>query len=160
MSHALIPGSFDPMTLGHLDIIKRARAHYDKVTVAVLINDQKTYTYTLAQRTEIARLTLEAYPEIDVISDEGLLVDVFDRIGADVIIKGVRNERDRVYEERMAIANKELNPRARTVFLQAADDFEDISSTRVREMLSRGEVPEGLLAPAVIAYIKGEKGCV
>ena len=158
MSHALIPGSFDPMTLGHLDIVKRARAHYDKVTVAVLINEEKTYTYTLEQRTEIARLTLASYPEIDVVSDKGLLVDVFERIGADVIVKGVRNERDRIYEERMAIANKELNPRAKTVFLQAADDFEDISSTRVREIMAKGEIPEGMLAPAVIAYIQSKKG--
>ncbi len=154
MSHALIPGSFDPMTLGHLDIIKRARAYYDKVTVAVLINDQKNYTYTLEERTEMAKLTLAGLPDVAVVSDTGLLVDLFDRLGADVIVKGVRNERDRAYEEKMAAYNLERNPRAKTVFMQAADDYEAVSSTRVRELLSKGEAAEDLLAPAVVAYLK------
>ena len=154
MSHALIPGSFDPMTLGHLDIVKRARMLYDKVTVAVLVNEQKTYLCTLEEREELARLTLANYPDVAVVSDTGLLVDVFDRVGADVIVKGVRNEVDRAYEENMASANLARNPRVVTVLLEAADDFVDVSSTRVREMLAAGEPTEELLAPAVAAYLK------
>ena len=132
MTHALIPGSFDPMTLGHLDIIKRARGLYDKVTVAVMINESKTYAHTLEERAEMARLTLCDLPDVEVITDAGLLVDLFDRIGADVIVKGIRNETDRIYEEKMAAANLARNPRAKTVFLQAADDYETVSSTDVR----------------------------
>ncbi len=158
MCHAVIPGSFDPMTLGHLDIIKRARAHYDKVSVAILINESKKYLFSLEQRVEIARLTLQDYPEVEVVSDTGLLVDLFDKIGADVIVKGVRNEKDRAYEEKMAAYNLEHNPRAKTVFLQAADDFEDVSSTRVRELLKNGGSLEGLIAPAAIPYLLANRG--
>ncbi len=158
MSHALIPGSFDPMTLGHLDIVKRARKHYDKVSVAVLINESKQYLFTLEERAEIARLTLKDLPDVQVVSDTGLLVDLFDRLGADVIVKGVRNEADRAYEEKMAAYNAEHNPRARTVFLQAADDFEDVSSTRVRELLKSGEIPGGLIAESALPYIMDKIG--
>lgn len=154
MSHALIPGSFDPMTLGHLDVIKRARAQYDKVTVAVLVNENKQYLFSIEQRAKIAALTVAHLSDVDVIYDTGLLVDVFDRVGADVIVKGVRNEKDRAYEESMACANLARNPRAKTVFLEAADDFEDVSSTRVRELLAKGESLDGLLAPAVIDYLE------
>ena len=154
MSHALIPGSFDPMTLGHLDVIKRARAYYDKITVAVLINPNKQYLCTLEEREMLARMTLAAYPDVEILSDTGMLVDVFDRVGADVILKGVRNEFDRAYEDDMAKANLALNPRAKTVFLEAADDFDDVSSTRVREMLRKGEALDGLLHPDVIRYFE------
>ena len=159
MSHALIPGSFDPMTLGHLDIVKRARSHYDKVTVAVMINENKTYTHTLEERTEIARLTLADLPDVEVVADDGLLVDLFDRLGADVIVKGIRNEKDRAYEEKMAAANLARNPRAVTVYLQAADDFEFVSSTAVRELLAKGELPDGLVSDRVIEYFRAHGAC-
>jgi len=152
MSRALIPGSFDPITVGHLDIIKRATALYDEVVVAVMINDQKEYAFSLAERTEMVRLATEATPMVSVIADEGLLIDLFDRVGADVIVKGVRNETDRVYEEKMAAWNLAHNPRAHTVFLQAADDFESVNSTNVRALLRAGELPTGLLPPAVMTY--------
>ena len=153
MSHALIPGSFDPMTLGHLNIIKRALSHYDKVTVAVMINDQKSYLHTLEQRAEMARLTLAGLSNVEVITDEGMLVDLFDRIGADVIVKGIRNEADRIYEEKMAAYNIAKNPRAKTVFLQAADDYETVNSTSVRELLAKGKMPSDLVAPNVVEYL-------
>jgi pantetheine-phosphate adenylyltransferase len=153
MSHALIPGSFDPMTLGHLNIVKRALSHYDKVTVAVMINEKKTYLHTLEQRAEMARLTLAGLPNVEVITDAGMLVDLFDRIGADVIVKGIRNEADRVYEEEMAAFNIAKNPRAKTVFLQAADDYETVNSTSVRELLANGKMPDDLVAPSVLAYL-------
>ncbi len=153
MTHALIPGSFDPMTLGHLDIVKRARAHYDKVSVAVLINESKKYLFSLEERAQIVRLSLQDMPDVEVISDTGLLVDLFDRVGADVIVKGVRNEKDRIYEEQMAAANLQRNPKAKTVFMQAADDYEQVSSTRVREMLKNGESLEEVVASAAVPYL-------
>ena len=111
MSLALIPGSFDPMTVGHLDIVKRALALYDEVVVAVLVNEQKHYDHTLQQRAEMARMTVEGLDRVRVVSSEGLLIDLFDRLGADVIIKGIRNEKDRAYEEKMAAWNLEHNHR-------------------------------------------------
>lgn len=155
--HALIPGSFDPMTLGHLDVVKRARMYYDKVTVAVLVNESKQYASTLEERTQMARLTLSDLPDVQVVSDTGLLVDLFDRLGADVIVKGVRNETDRAYENEMAKANLARNPRAKTVFLEASDDYEEISSTCARERLTRGESLEGILAAPVIDYLKSKR---
>ena len=149
MSLAIIPGSFDPMTLGHLDLVKRALSLYDEVVVAVMINPNKQYQHTLEKRAEIARLTLGDLERVRVITSDGLLVDLFNQLNADVIVKGIRNEKDRLYEEEMAAWNLERNPRARTVFLQAADDFEHITSTEVRTRLDRGELPEGLVAPAV-----------
>ena len=153
MSIAIVPGSFDPMTLGHLDVVKRALALYDEVVVAVMVNPQKKYTHTLAERAEIARLTLGDLERVRVVTSEGLLIDLFDELQADVIVKGIRNEKDRLYEEEMAAWNLEHNPRAVTVFLQAADDFEHISSTEVRARLEKGERTDGLLAPAAAEFM-------
>lgn len=153
MSLALIPGSFDPMTIGHLDIVKRALSLYDEVVVAVMVNDKKTYTHDLHQRTEMAELTVRGLDRVRVVSSEGLLIDLFDRLGADVIVKGIRNDKDRAYEEEMAAWNLEHNPRAKTVFLQAADDYEEITSTDVRKLLQAGESPAHLVVPAVMEYL-------
>ncbi|MBE6690056.1 MAG: pantetheine-phosphate adenylyltransferase [Ruminococcaceae bacterium] len=153
MSLALIPGSFDPMTVGHLDIIKRALTLYDEVVVAVMVNEQKNYEHTLQERTEMAELTVAGLDRVRVISSEGLLIDLFDQLGADVIVKGIRNEKDRAYEEKMAEWNLAHNPRAVTVFLQAADDYEQVNSTRVRELVRAGESPDNLVVPAVAAYL-------
>ncbi len=153
MSLAIIPGSFDPMTLGHLDLVKRALSMYDEVVVAVMINPKKQYRHTLEERAEIARLTVGDLEHVRVVVSEGLLVDLFDQLNADVIVKGIRNEKDRLYEEEMASWNLEHNARAETVFLQAADDFEHISSTEVRTHLGKGTLPEGLVAPAVAEYL-------
>lgn len=159
MSHALIPGSFDPMTLGHLDIVTRACAQYDKVTVAVMINESKQYAHTIEQRAEMARLTVAHLPQVQVVTDRGMLVDLFDRIGADVIVKGVRNEKDRAYEAQMAAYNLSKNPRAKTVLLDADPALDALSSTAVREMLAAGKRPEELLAPAVLEYLTARGEC-
>lgn len=159
MSHALIPGSFDPMTLGHLNIVKRALKEYDKVTVAVMINDAKAYAHTIEERAEMARLTVAGLANVQVITDRGMLVDLFDRIGATAIVKGVRNEKDRAYEQAMADYNLAKNPRAKTVFYEADPAFGDLSSTAVREILKNGECPRGLLAPAVLDYLAARGEC-
>lgn len=153
MSLALIPGSFDPMTVGHLDIVKRTLALYDEVVVCVLINDQKNYDYTLEQRVRMAELTVQGLERVRVVGSEGLLVDLFDELHADVIVKGIRNEKDRAYEEKMAAWNLEHNSRAATIFLQAADDFEQINSTKVRELIHAGKSPEEFVVPAVAEYL-------
>ena len=153
MSLAIVPGSFDPMTLGHLDLVKRALSLYDEVVVAVMINPKKQYRNTLEERAEVVRLTLGDLERVRVVTSEGLLVDLFDQLHADVIVKGIRNEQDRLYEEEMAAWNLAHNPRAETIFLQAADDFEDISSTEVRARLDKGEETEGLIAPAAAEFL-------
>lgn len=147
------------MTLGHLDIVTRACAKYDKVTVAVMINDSKSYTHTIEERAEMARLTVAHLPRVQVVVDRGMLVDLFDRIGADVIVKGVRNGKDRAYEEEMAAYNLAKNPRAKTVLLDADPTLDALSSTAVRELLASGKRPEGLLAPAVLKYLEARGEC-
>ena len=159
MSHALIPGSFDPMTLGHLNIVKRALEEYDRVTVAVMINDAKQYAHTIEERAEMAKLTVQGLSGVEVVVDRGMLVDLFDRVGADAIVKGVRNEKDRAYEAEMAAYNLSKNPRAKTVLLEADPTLGDLSSTLVREKLASGERPEGLLAPAVLDYLAARGEC-
>ena len=153
MSLALIPGSFDPMTVGHLDIVKRALSLYDEVVVAVMVNAAKRYDHTMAERVAMAELTVAGLERVRVVSSEGLLVDLFDELRADVIVKGIRNETDRAYEEQMAAWNLAHNPRAVTVFLQAADDYEEVNSTQVRELVRAGKSPDSLVVPAVAAYL-------
>lgn len=153
MSIALLPGSYDPITLGHLDIVKRACSFYDEVVVAVMNNDAKSYMFDICERAEMARRATADMPQVRVVADEGVLVDLFDRLGADVIVKGVRNEADLAYEQEMAAYNLARNPRAKTVFLDAATPYADLSSTRVRAMLREGETPNGLLSAAVISYL-------
>lgn len=153
-THAIVPGSFDPITNGHLDVITRARALADRVTVAVMMNEAKTYTFTLAERAEMARRATAHIDGVSVVASEGMLTDLFEAVGADVIVKGVRNEKDRTYEEEMARANLLRNPRAKTLLLDASDAVREVSSTAVRACLSRGEGAEALLPPAVAEYIK------
>ncbi len=154
MSIALLPGSYDPITVGHLDIIARAVSRFDEVVVAVMNNAAKTYHFTMAERAELVRAATQAMPTVRVVADEGLLVELFDRLGADVIVKGVRNEQDRAYENEMAAYNLARNPRARTELWQAADDFEDISSTRVRAAIQAGDALDGLLPVAVLELLR------
>ncbi len=154
MTKALLPGSYDPITLGHLDIIKRAAALYDEVVVAVMNNDAKTYMFSMAERAEMAGLAVADLANVTVIADSGLLIDLFDRLGADVIVKGIRDSKDRAYEEKMAAWNIAHNPRAATVYMQSADDFAHISSTVVREKYGAGDALDDMLPFAVAAYIK------
>ena len=149
MRIAIVPGSFDPITNGHLDIIRRALTVADEVVVAVMNNDAKTYTFAMETRKELAELAVAALPQVRVVADSGMLVDLFDRLGADVIVKGVRNEVDRAYEVAMADYNLAHNPRAKTLLLEADESLSALSSTRVREALAKGECPCDLVPQAV-----------
>lgn len=153
MTRAVVPGSYDPITLGHRAIVEQALARFDEVIVAVMNNEAKRYLFSMEERTEMARLALADLPRVQVVSDAGLLIDLFERVGADVIVKGVRDETDRAYEEKMAAWNKAHDPRAVTLLLEAPPGMRGVSSTCVREMLKKGERPEGLLAECVMEYI-------
>ena len=136
---AVVPGSFDPITLGHLDIIKRAAQMYDTVYVAVMINDQKTYLFSIDERESIAREAVKELPNVYVISSTGMLWKLAKDLSADAIVKGYRNMTDYDYEMKMAEYNTAHNPASPTVLLEANKDLEDISSTAVRNMLSEGK---------------------
>ena len=151
---AVVPGSFDPITNGHIDVIRRATELYDKVFVAVMINDQKKYRFTLEEREAIARAALEGLEQVEVISSRGWLWELAKDIGACAIVKGYRNETDLEYEQKMAEFNKEHNPDAETVLLKASDGLETLSSTVVRERMLNDEQIDGLLPEKAIELIK------
>lgn len=159
MKVAVVPGSFDPMTLGHLALVRRALALYDRVVVAVMNNGQKKYRFTMEERVHIAALTLNGLDRVTLMQSDGLLIDLFDTVGGTAIVKGIRDERDRAYEEEMAAWNLSHNPRAKTVLLQAEPAQATISSTAVRRLLAEKKEPAGLVAPAVLAYFKERGYC-
>ena len=153
MRIAIVPGSFDPMTLGHLDIVRRAAELYDRVIVAVMVNDAKAYTFSMEERLEIARLTCKEIDNAEVISDTGLLAELARRVGACAIVKGVRNEDDRRYEEEMARYNASKNPDARTLLLDCDPTLAQVSSTVVRERLEKGEDISDIVSQNAVEYI-------
>lgn len=162
---ALIPGSYDPITLGHVDIIERAARKFDKVIVAVMNNDSakhdkslssKTYMFDMEKRLEFARLSVDHIENAEVISSSGMLIDLFDETGADVIVKGVRTAADLEYEMKHAKWNKEHNSRVETLFLPASEDLSSVSSTRVRELIEASAFDElcGILSTRVLEVLK------
>ncbi len=153
MSLAIVPGSFDPLTMGHIDLIRAAAERYDEIVVAVMINPDKQYLFDMDTRLEIARLSVSDLPQVRVVSDSGLLIDLYDRVGADAVCKGWRNETDYAYETRMAEWNRAHNPRFHTELIQSGGEFADLSSTAVREKLARGEVPERWVHPRAMPMI-------
>lgn len=162
MSSALIPGSFDPITLGHLDVISRAAARFDTVTVAVMTNDmhlyvkgapQKHYMFTLSERRTMVELACAHLPNVTVIAAGGQLIRLFDTVEADWIIKGVRTAADFEYEQKHALYNRAHDPRAETLYMPADPAFDGLSSTLVRGKLSRGESVEDCLPRAVARWI-------
>lgn len=137
-SVGIVPGSFDPITLGHISVIKRAAELCEQVYVAVMINDQKEYMFTLDDRRAIAEAACGNMPNVRVISSDGMLFELAGELSAEVIIKGVRNETDREYELKMARYNAERNPDAKTLLLEAEESLVDMSSTAVRRVIGEG----------------------
>ena len=145
MSLAILPGSYDPMTLGHLALVERALLEYDEAVVAVMVNPKKKTAFDMDTRVAIAQKTVAHLPQVRVIADTGMLVDLFDRLGADAVCKGYRNQKDYDYEMEMAKWNENHNPRFRTVLYPAEDALRGISSTQVRERLRTGNALVGLV---------------
>lgn len=139
MKTAIYPGSFDPVTNGHLDIITRASKMFDKLIVVVLINPLKSYSFSIPERCELLRKATEGMENVEVASYDGLLADYFkQREDIDVIVKGLRATSDFEYEFQMAHTNKDLNPRAETVFLPASLNSTFLSSSMVKQVAMFG----------------------
>lgn len=153
MRIAVIPGSFDPMTIGHVNIIERASKLYDKIFVAVMINNTKSYMFTREQRTEIARLSVSHLDNVEVIFDDGMLWELALRLDACAIVKGIRDYKDYQYEFEMAQYNYKMNPKAQTVFLPCDEGAREISSTAVRERLSHGKDISDIVSKNAMNYI-------
>ena len=146
---AVFPGSFDPLTSGHVDIIERGRYIFDKVIVSVLINRDKTPLFTTDERVEMIREVFEGQAEVEVDTFNGLLVDYARRKGAHAIIRGLRAVSDFEYEFQMALMNRRLNHTLETVFLMPAEQFTYTSSRLIKEVFMLGGEVSGLVPPVV-----------
>ncbi len=160
--HALFPGTFDPFTRGHLDLVARARLLFGKVTVGVARNPEKQSLFTAEERAELVRASVRELPGVAVVLVPGLVVEACEELGADVIVRGVRNGSDFDFEAQMARTNRVLKKRIDTVLLAPALEFAHVSSTLVRQIASlAGDaspfVPDPV-AQALRARFKSSRG--
>ena len=143
------PGSFDPITNGHLDLILRGSHIVDRLIVAVLRNEHKKPLFSVSERVEMLQSVVQGIPNVEVDSFEGLLVDYTARQGATVILRGIRAISDYEYELQMALMNRRLAPDIETVFMMAGEAYSFISSRIVKEVIRLGGNIGGLVPPSV-----------
>ncbi len=146
---AIYPGTFDPLTNGHVDIIARGARLFDRIIVAVLVNAEKSPLLTMTERVEIARSVFTGLPNVEVDTFDGLLVDYVERRGAQVIVRGLRAVSDFEFEFQMALMNRRLNDKIETVFMMPAEQYSYISSRLIKEVFSLGGRVHGLVPDMV-----------
>ena len=142
---AIYPGSFDPITSGHLDLISRGAKLFDRLIVAILGNTSKTPLFTIAERMEMLTEVTAEFPNVEIDSFEGLLVDYAARRNANLILRGIRAISDYELELQMALMNRRLRPETETVFLMAGEAYSFISSHLVKEVISLNGNVSGLV---------------
>ncbi len=148
MKKAIFPGSFDPITLGHFDIIKRAISLFDEIVIAIGVNAEKKYMFTLDERKRFIEETFKDEPTVSVITYEGLTIDLCHKLNANFILRGLRNPADFEFEKAIAHTNRRLS-KIETVFLLTAADTSYISSSIVRDVIRNGGEYELLVPKAV-----------
>jgi pantetheine-phosphate adenylyltransferase len=162
MRKAIFPGSFDPLTNGHLDVIKRSSPLFDEIVVAILNNPDKNPMFTVEERTEMIEEILPSVEhdrcKISVASFSGLTAEFAKRIGATAIVRGIRAVSDYEYELRMALMNRKLEPTIETVFLMADEEYSYVSSTLMKQVFLLGGRVDGLIPPLVEARMRQKLG--
>ena len=148
-SIAIYPGSFDPVTNGHLDLIERGEKMFDLLIVSVLRNAEKQPLFSVQERVEMLREVTKQWPAVEVDVFDGLLVDYARKRGAGVILRGIRAVSDYEYELQMALMNRKLEPRLETVFMLPGLSYSYLSSKLVREIAQLGASLNGLVPPIV-----------
>ena len=138
MKTALYPGSFDPITLGHLNIVRRAAAVFDKVVVCVMKNSEKSPMFTIEERMELARKVTARFSNVEVATTDMLLAEYAKQFDGAVIVKALRALSDFDYEFQIALINKKMNPQLETMFLTASEKYTYLSSSVVKEMARYG----------------------
>lgn len=153
---AIYPGTFDPITNGHADLVARATKLFDKVIIAVAINPGKKPIFSLEERVSLAKETLAQYQNVEVCGFEGLLVDVAKEQQADVILRGLRAVSDFEHEFQLASMNRKMQPDVETMFLTPSEQFSYISSSLVREIAALGGDVSEFVAPNVLAALRSK----
>ena len=154
---AVYPGSFDPLTNGHVDIIERGARLFDRIIVAILVNAEKAPMFPMAERVEIARAVFRNRPNVEVDTFDGLLVDYVAKRKANVIVRGLRAVSDFEYEFQMALMNRELNGAIETVFMMPDAKYSYISSRLIKEVFSLGGKIHGLVPELVEERLKDRR---
>jgi pantetheine-phosphate adenylyltransferase len=154
MSQTVIyPGTFDPMTYGHMDLIKRVSKIFNKVIVAIAVNARKSPAFSLAQRIELASTVLKDMPQVEVCGFEGLLIDFAKQKKADVIVRGLRAVADFEYEFQLAAMNHRLASEIETIFMAPSENYGFLSATMVREIAELGGDVAEFVDPIVKAAL-------
>ena len=148
-SLAVFPGSFDPITNGHLDIVDRGLRVFDRLRLAILVNPDKKPLFSIEERVSLIRSAYKGNRRVEVDTFSGLLVDYAERVGATVIIRGIRAISDFEYEFQMALMNRRLNPSIETVFMMPAESYSYVSSRLVKEVFQLGGRITDLVPPVV-----------
>jgi len=151
---AVYPGTFDPMTLGHEDLMRRASRLFERLILAVAAGHHKRTMFSVEERLEIARELASAYPNVEVIGFQGLLRDFVVEHGGSVVVRGLRAVSDFEYEFQMAGMNRQLMPDVETLFLTPSDQFQFVSGTFVREIATLGGDVSKFVAPSVLERLK------
>jgi pantetheine-phosphate adenylyltransferase len=154
---AVYPGTFDPIHNGHLDIIERCRPLFDELLVAVLYNEEKKPLFSVDERMETIRELVDGRTDCRVESFSGLLVDFMDRVGARVVVRGLRAVSDFEYEFQMALMNRRLNPRVETVYMMPKEDYIYLSSRLVKEVHFLGGDVTGLVPDRVLERLRARQ---
>ncbi len=143
MKIAVFPGSFDPITIGHVDIVKRSIPLFDKIIIAIGVNTQKKYLFKLEQRKKWIQDVFKEYPSIEVSNYEGLTINYCKSIGAQYLLRGIRSASDFEYEKTIAHLNHTMNADIETILMLSPPEYSSISSTIVREIiLGKGDVSQ------------------
>lgn len=158
MPVAIYPGTFDPITHGHIDVIRRAASLFGEVVVGVAANSTKAPVFTLEERTAMAREALADIPGVKVESFSGLLVEFARDVGATAVIRGLRAVSDFEYEMQLAAINRRLDASLETVFLTPAESYSFLASTLVREIARLGGDVSSFVPPNVVAALKAKFG--
>jgi pantetheine-phosphate adenylyltransferase len=151
---AIYPGSFDPLTNGHVDIILRGSRIFDRIVVAILVNAEKSPLFTMEERVDIIRTVFKNHANVEVDTFDGLLVDYVARRKAHVIVRGLRALSDFEYEFQMALMNQRLNEDIQTIFMMPAEQYTYISSRLIKEVFSLGGRVHGLVPDMVEARLR------